>query len=540
MKTMSAGAFYRTAASLLVAFGVGASAAQVPAGTQLAAAQEIIRGNGTEPATLDVQRAESNEAFNVINDLFEGLVSIGADGKPRPGLASSWETQDNITWTFHLRPGLTWSDGSPLTAQDVVFSWRRLADPKTASPYASFANYAHIKNAVEVTGGKVAPDQLGITAADDHTVKVTLDQPVSYFLQFVAHPSLFPVSEHNVEKFGDSWPRPGNMVSSGPYKLDQWVVNEKIVVSRNDRYWDNAHTVINRATYLPLNDGTAELNRYLAGEINITDTITSTDFPRMKKEKPAEIHSTPVLSVFYYEFNNRRAPFNDVRVRQALDLALDKGVIASKVMGKGQKPAWTVLPLSMGGITLTPPEWAGWTQEKRVEKAQALLKQAGYSSSHPLHFRLLYNTSDDNRRLAIAAASMWKKTLGAQVELQNQEWKTMLDTMHQGQYDLVRYTWIGDYDEPSTFLNTFRSGDSQNTSMYGSAAFDAAVKSAGLASTPKEAGQYYQKASDIIAGDTPVIPVFYGVQNRLVKPEVGGFAPSTLGFYYLKDLYLRK
>lgn len=419
MKTMSLGAFYRTATSLLVALQVGlaANAAQVPAGTQLAPVQEIVRGNGAEPATLDVQRAESNEAFSIINDLFEGLVSIGPDGNPRAGLASSWDTHDNTTWTFHLRPGLTWSDGSPLTARDVVFSWQRLASPQTASPYASFANYAHIKNAVQVTEGKLPLDRLGIVALDDHTVQVTLEQPVSYFLQFVAHPSLFPVSERNVKQYGDSWPRPGHMVSSGPYKLDQWVVNEKIVVSRNDRYWDNAHTVINKATYLPLSDGTAELNRYLAGEINTTDTISSTDFPRMKKEKPAEIKTSPMLSIFYYEFNNRRAPFNDVRVRQALDLALDKDVIAHKVMAKGQQPAWTVVPLSTGGITLRPPEWAGWTQEKRVAKAQALLQEAGYSTSHPLRFSLLYNTSDDNRCLAIAAASMWKKTLGAQVSL---------------------------------------------------------------------------------------------------------------------------
>ncbi|AXF78149.1 ABC transporter substrate-binding protein [Erwinia tracheiphila] len=542
MKTTNMGVSFRTAACLLVVLqiSVEADAARVPTGTALAPVQEIVRGNGTEPATLDVQRAESNEAFNIINDLFEGLVSIDAGGQPRPALAASWETSDNVTWTFHLRSGLTWSDGSPLTARDVVFSWRRLADPKTASPYASFADYAHIKNAVQVMQGKLAPDQLGITAPDDRTVKVTLEQPVSYFLQFVAHPSLFPVSEHNLEQYGDSWTRPGHMVSSGPYKLEQWVVNEKIVVSRNGRYWNNADTVINKATYLPLSDSTAELNRYLAGEINLTDTISAIDFPRMKKERPSEVKVSPILGVFYYEINNRRAPFNDARVRQALDLALDKGVIANKVLGKGQQPAWTVLPLSMGETALTPPEWATWTQEKRVAKAQALLQAAGYSSSHPLQFSLLYNASEDNRRLAIAAASMWKKTLGAQVNLQNQEWKTLLDTMHQGQFDMVRYLWAGDYNEPSTFLNTFRSGDSQNTAFYRSPAFDAAVKAAGLASTSKEAAKYYQQASNIISSDAPVIPVFYSVQNRMVKPQVGGYAPSTLGFYYMKDLYLRK
>ncbi|TKI06987.1 ABC transporter substrate-binding protein [Martelella alba] len=519
--------------------GLSASAAEVPPGVHLASKQEIVRGNGEEPATLDAQLAESNESFNIINDLFEGLVRTAADGRAEPALEASWDSKNNRVWTFHLRPGLTWSDGSPITARDVVFSWRRLADPKTASPYASFANYAHIANAQAVTAGKLPPDQLGVTALDDHTVQVTLDQPVSYFLQFVAHPSLFPVSEHNVEHYGDKWTLPGHMVSSGAYKLAQWVVNEKVVLERNDKYWDNAHTVINRVTFLPLNDGTAELNRYRAGEISITNTIPSVDFPQMKKSLPDQIKSTPVLSVFYFQFNNNKPPFTDVRVRQAINLSLNKGIIAEKVIGKGQQPAWAVLPLSMGGIKIRPPEWAAWSQQQRVHKAQALLKSAGYSSAHPLTFTLLYNTTDDNRRIAIAAASMWKETLGAHVTLQNEEWKTMLDTMHQGKFDMVRYTWIGDYNEPSTFLNTFRIGDSQNTCLYHSEAFDAAVKAAGAAQTLAESQADYQKASDIIAADSPVVPVFYGVQNQLVKPAVGGFAPSPLGFYYTKDLYLK-
>ncbi len=514
--------------------------ANVPNGVTLAPVQEIVRGNGAEPATLDVDKAETNDAFSVINDLFEGLVRTDPEGKVIPGLAASWETADNKVWTFHLRPDLTWSDGSPLTAEDVVFSWRRLTDPKTASPYASFANYAHILNADAVTGGKSPPDSLGVKALDAHTVQVTLDQPVSYFLQFVAHPSLFPVSENNVKKFGEAWTRPGNMVSSGAYKLDQWVVNEKITLNRNDCYWDNAHTLINRVTFLPINDVSAELNRYLAGGITITDNIPAIDFPRMKKERPKEVHSTSIYSVFYFQINTHKAPFTDVRVRQALDLALDKGIIADKVIGMGQKPAYTVVPLSMGDVKLSPPDWAGWTQAQRIKKAQALLSEAGFSASHPLSFTLLYNTNQDNQRIAIAAASMWGKTLGAKVTLQNQEWKTMLDTMHQRQYDLVRYTWIGDYSEPSTFLNTFRSGDSQNSSGYASTAFDAAVKAAGMDTDPNAVTQDYQKASDIIAKDAPVIPVFYGALNKMVSPKVGGYAPSHLGFYYTKDLYLVK
>ncbi|TDS71491.1 oligopeptide transport system substrate-binding protein [Pantoea sp. PNA 14-12] len=514
--------------------------ANVPAGVTLAPLQEIVRGNGDEPPTLDVEKAETNDAFAILYDLFEGLVQTMPDGKVVPGLAVSWETADNKVWTFHLRPDLTWSDGSPLTAQDVVFSWRRLTDPKTASPYASFASYAHILNADAVTSGKSPTDSLGVKALDDHTVQVTLDQPVSYFLQFVAHPSLFPISANNVKRFGEAWSRPGNMVSSGAFKLDQWVVNEKITLVRNDRYWDNAHTVINKVTFLPIHDLSAELNRYLAGGITITDNIPAVDFSRMKKERPKEVRSTPIYSVFYFQINNRKPPFTDVRVRQALNLALDKTIIADKVIGMGQQPAWAMLPLSMGEVTLKAPAWAGWTQEQRVKKAQALLSEAGYSASHPLTFTLLYNTNQDNQRIAIAAASMWGKVLGARVTLQNQEWKTMVDNMHQGQFDLVRYTWGADYSEPSTFLNTYRTGDSQNTAGYASPAFDAAVKAAGMDTSLDAVTRDYQKASDIIANDTPVIPVFYGALNQMVSPKVGGYAPSHLRFYYTKDLYLVK
>ena len=536
------GIFTRVSLTLIASLTLlsAARAAEVPPGTQLAAEQQIVRGNGQEPATLDVTKAGSNESFAIINDLFEGLVRIDDSGNAQPGLAASWDTKDNKVWTFHLRPGLQWSDGTPLTAEDVVYSWRRLADPETAAPYASFVNYAHILNAADVISGKLAVEKLGVTAADKSTVQVVLDRPVPYFLQFVAHPSLFPIGEHNVQQYGAAWTRPENMVTSGAYRLQQWVVNEKVVLARNSRYWDNARTVINQVSYLPIKDGSAELNRYLAGDMNITNIIPATKYAKMKKELPGQVHTSPVLSVTYFKINNARTPFADIRVRQALNLALDKDIIAGKVLGKGQQPAWAVLPLSMGGITLTPPEWSQWTQQKRIERAQALLREAGYSAEKPLKFELLYTTSEDIARISIAAASMWKKTLGAQVSLKNQEWKTLIDTVQQRQFDISLSAWIGDYNEPSTFMNIFRSDSYQNTASYHSAEYDAALNAAEAEKTPQLAGRDYQKASDIIAADTPVIPLFYGVQNRMVSPKVGGFSPSSLGFFWTKDLFIRK
>lgn len=533
----------RTRLSLLFAglcFSSVAFSAVVPAGTQLAATQNLVRGNGAEPATLDPDKVEDNSSMAVINDLFEGLVRVENNGHIIPALADSWQTSDHKTWTFHIRSGATWSDGSPITAQDVVYSWRRLSDPKTASPYASFTANAHILNAQAVIDGKMPTDKLGVYAPDSSTVKVVLDQPVSYFLQFVAHPSLFPVSEKDVKTYGDSWTQPGHMISSSAYQLSDWIVNEKITLKRNPRYWDNAHTVINQVTFLPISDGSAELNRYLAGEIDITSTIPAIEFARMKKERPKEVFVAPELSVFYFDINSARAPFNDVRVRQALNLALNKDIISKKVLGMGETPAWTVAPLSMGGVTITPPVWAHWTQAERIAKARELLKEAGYSDSHPLSFTLLYNNGADNQRIAIAAASMWKSALGVKASLQNQEWKSMLDTMHQGQYQLVRYSWGADYNEYSTFLNTFRSGDTNNTGNFSNKDYDNEIAAAQSAQTPAETAAHYQKAIDIAVNEAPAIPIYYLTQDYMVSPKVGGFAPSALAFYQTKDLYLKK
>lgn len=516
------------------------SAATVPANVTLASKQVLVRNNGSEPATIDPQLAESNEAFNIILDCFSGLVNITPQGKIVPDLADKWENKDNTIWTFHLRPGIVWSNGKPVTADDVVFSWQRLVDPKTASPYASFAANAHILNAEAIAAGKMPASALGVKALNATTVQVTLSQPVSYFLQFVGHPSLFPVSKADVEKYGDKWTQPENIVTSGAYKPTQWVVNEKLVAERNDKYWDNKATVINQVTYLPIADQAAMINRYKTGEIDITDTIPTIQYQSLKKTYTNQVHSTDLLGVYYYKFNTAKAPFNDIRVREALNLALNKKIIAEKVVGQGQKPADTLMPLNIGGMKFTPPDYSTWSQEKRNAAAKKLLAEAGFNAQHPLSLNLLYNTSQDHQRIAIAATSMWKKNLGANVSMSNQEWKTMLETMRQGNFDLVRYTWLADYNEPSTFFNTFRTNDTQNTTRYSNPDFDKALKQASEDSSPAKIKQDYQTASDILSHDIPAIPVYYYVQNQLVKPFVGGFTVSPLGFYLTRDMYIIK
>ncbi|HCE8951061.1 TPA: oligopeptide ABC transporter substrate-binding protein OppA [Raoultella ornithinolytica] len=515
-------------------------AAQVPPGTVLAEKQELVRNNGSEPASLDPHKVESDVEFNIISDLFEGLVSVSPAGEIQPRLAEKWENKENTVWTFHLRPGITWSDGTAITAQDIVWSWQRLVSPLTASPYSSYPGNMHIVNAKEIAEGKKAPETLGVKAVDDATLAVTLTQPNAAFLAMLAHPSLVPIDKVLVNRFGEQWTKPEHIVTSGPYKLSAWVVNERIVAERNPRYWDNQHTVINKVTWLPIHSEAADVNRYKAGEIDIVYTVPINQFAQLKKTMGDQLNVSPQLATYYYEFNTTRPPFNDPRVRLALNMALDKDIIAEKVLGQGQRPAWLISQPDIGGVKLQNPEYASWPREKRIAEAKKLLSEAGYSDSHPLVFNLLYNTSESHQRVAIAASSMWKKNLGVEAKLQNQEWKTMLDTMHTHNFDAVRYAWIADYDDAATFLNNFRTGDSENTSQYSNPAYDEALKNAAKASDGVTRGKYYQQAEDLLAKDVPAVPVYHYVRTHLVKPWVGGFTPDKLGYYFTKDMYIKK
>ena len=536
---------YNHITRVLVAVGlfsmvIPALAAQVPPGTALAEKQELVRNNGSEPSSLDPHKVESDVENNIISDLFEGLVSVSPTGEIEPRLAEKWENKDNTVWTFHLRPGVTWSDGTAITAQDIVWSWQRLVSPLTASPYASYPGNMHIVNGAEIAQGQKAPETLGVKALDDATFEVTLTQPNAAFLAMLAHPSLVPLDKVLISRYGDKWTKPEHMVTSGPYKLSQWVVNERIVAERNPRYWDNAHTVINKVTYLPISSETADVNRYKAGEIDIVYTVPINQFAQLKKTMGDQLDVSPQLATYYYEFNTTRPPFNDPRVRRALNMALDKDIIAEKVLGQGQRPAWLISQPDIGGVKLHNPEYASWPREKRIAEAKKLLSEAGYNETHPLVFNLLYNTSESHQRIAIAASSMWKKNLGVEAKLQNQEWKTMLDAMHTHNFDAVRYAWIADYDDAATFLNNFRTGDSENTSQYSNPAYDEALRNAAKASDSTARGKFYQQAEDLLGQDVPAIPVYHYVRTHLVKPWVGGFTPDKLGYYYTKDMYIKK
>jgi len=511
------------ATAIVFASLCNAQAASIPPGTQLAQDQSITINNGTEVASLDPHKTEGVPESDVITNLLEGLITTDSAGQLVPGVAQSWDRQQNV-WTFTLRPEARWSNGEPVTAQDFVYSWQRLADPKTASPYASYLQYAHIANVDEVIAGRLPPAALGVKALDARRFQVTLSQPVPWFTAMLAHTALKPVYRPTIEQWGDKWTRPEHYVGNGAFTLNNWVVNEKITLKRNPQYWDNAHTVIETVTFLPISSETSDINRYRSGGVDITNSAIPPElFPMLKKDLGSQVRVSPYLCTFYYELNNQRAPFNDARVRAAVKLTLDRQIIAEKVMGQGQIPAFSLTPPYIDGVHFSAPAWFRLTQAERNAQAKQLLAQASYGEQKPLSFTLLYNTSDQNKKQAIAAASMWKKNLGANVTLQNQEWKTMLNTRHEGNYDVARATWCADYNEPSTFLNMMLSDASTNTGFYRSPAFDALIAQSLNAADAKQRAALYQQAEAQLDKESALVPVYYRVSVRLVKPWVGGY-----------------
>lgn len=520
-----------------------AMAATVPAGVDLAAKQELVKGNGDEVQSLDPHKIEGVPESNVSRDLLEGLVISDTQGHPIPGVAESWENKDGKLWTFHLRKNAKWSNGEPVTAQDFVYSWQRLADPKTASPYASYLQYGHLENIDDIIAGKKSPDTLGVKALDANTLQVTLSEAVPYFFKLLIHPSMSPVYKPAVDKFGEKWTQPENWVGNGAFKLQAHVINERIVVVRNPDYWDNANTKLDKVTFLPISSEVSDVNRYFSndGSDMTYNNMPIELFKKLQRDNPKELHVDPYLCTYYYEINNQKAPFTDPRVREALKLGLDRDIMVNKVLAQGQLPAYSYTPPATDGANLTKPEWFSWSQDKRNAEAKKLLAEAGYTADKPLTFELLYNTSDLHKKLAIAASSIWKKNLGVNIKLNNQEWKTFLDTRHQGNFDVSRAAWCADYNEPSSFLNTMISDSSSNTAHYKSAAFDKVMADSAKASDEKSRSDLYAKAEQILDKDSAIVPVYYYVNARLVKTYVGGYTgKDALDNVYDKNLYIIK
>lgn len=511
-----------------------------PQEIKYAAVQELVRGNGTEVASIDPHKTEGVPESHVIRDLLEGLVNQDADGNTIPGVAESWETSDNQTFVFHLRKDAKWSNGDPVTAEDFVYSFKRAVDPNTASPYAWYLEMTQMVNAAEIIAGTADKETLGVKALDEHTLEIKLTTPLPYFVMMMGHTTVKPVHKATIEKFGDQWTKPENFVGNGAFVVDNWVVNERIELVPNKYYWDAADTKLTKVTFLPIENQVAEMNRFLSGEIDFTNELPNEHFKRLQKENPESVSITGNLCSYYYGFNNAKAPFDDVRVRKALSYAIDRDIITKALLGQGQKPAYFLTPEITANFNPEMPAYGKMTQEERNAEAKRLLAEAGFDEANPLSFTLLYNTSENHKKIAAAVQSMWKKSLGVDVQLENQEWKTYLDTRRQGNFDVTRAGWCGDYNEASSFLSLMQSNNSSNDPKYNSAAYDEVMEKALHSTSDEERAALYVEAEKLLAQDMPIAPIYQYVKARLLNPRVGGYpANNAEEKIYSKDLYIK-
>jgi ABC-type oligopeptide transport system, periplasmic component len=517
-----------------------ALAAEVPAGTALASKQELVRHIKDEPASLDPAKAVGLPEIQVIRDLFEGLVNQDDKGNIIPGVATRWQSNDNKIWTFTLRKDAKWSDGTPVTAEDFVYSWQRLVDPKTTSPFAWFAALAGMNNAQAIIDGKAKPETLGVTAVDAHTLRIQLDKPLPWFVNLTANFSLYPVQKANVE--GDkNWTRPGKLIGNGAYILQDRVVNEKLVAVPNVHYWDNAKTVIKKVTFLPINQESSATKRYLAGDIDITESFPKNLYKKLLKDIPGQVYTPAQLGTYYYAFNTQKGPTADPRVRLALSMTIDRRIIADKVLGTGELPAWRFTPDVTAGFKPQPSQMEQSSQAELNAQAKTLLQAAGYGPNRPLKLTLLYNSSENHQKIAIAVSSMWKKNLGVDVKLQNQEWKTYIDSRNTGNFDVIRASWVGDYNEPSTFLSLLTSTNTGNISRFSDPMYDKIVNQATMENTEKARNADYIAAEQILAEKAPIAPIYQYTNGRLIKPWLKGYPitnPEDVA--YTRTMYIIK
>lgn len=505
-------------------------------GQELAEEQVLRKGNGTEPETLDPHRAEGVTASNILRDLFEGLVTEASNGALIPGAAERWTvSSDGLVYTFTLRANGRWSNGDPVTAADFEYGLQRSADPATLSEYSAILY--PIENAEAVVAGKLPPSALGVRALDERTLEIRLHSPTPYLLGLLTHSSAYPVHRASVERFGEQFTRPGKLVSNGAYRLDDWVVQAHIRLARNPYYWDNAHTTINEVWYYAVENPEAELNRYRAGELDMTYTVPNRQLPWLHKNLPAELHIAPYLGSHVYGFNTRQPPFkNNPALRKALALALDRDILTQKITGAGEIPAYNWVP-PIPGYTAPQPEWAAWTREQREVEARRLYAQAGYSGENPLHVQLLYNTDTNNRRLAVALAAMWREVLGVETEIANQEWQVFLSTRREKlETQVFRYGWIGDYNDPYTFAEILHSAHGLNDMGYTNPAYDALLAAAAREADPAVRMATLAEAERVMLEDMPIIPLYYYVSKKMVKSWVAGLEDNIMDHHHSRHL----
>jgi oligopeptide transport system substrate-binding protein len=504
--------------------------------------QILHLGNLSEPKDLDPHIVTGISAYNVIAALLEGLVSEDPNDpalRPVPGTAESWTvSEDQMVYTFTLRADAKWSNGDPVTADDFVFSYQRMLSPKLGSPYAYMLHL--LKNGRSYNLGKLSDfNQVGVKALDPHTLELTLEAPTPSFLSQLNHWAWFPVhpatilKHGEIDEMGTPWTQPGNLVGNGPFALKSWQQNLSIIVEKNPLYWDADTVKLNEICFYPIGDHIIEERSFRAGQLHVTGTVPIDRTAYYQENKPDLLRLDPYLRSYYYMFNTEKPPLNDVRVRKALAMAIDREALTSFVTHSGETPAYSFTPPHIGSYD--PPVLFS----SDIDAARQLLADAGYPDGKGFpQLSLLFHISDLHTRIAEVIQQMWKDNLGINIQLENVEWKVYQSRRKHRQYDIARSEWVADYVDPASFLEVWLTGGGNNHAGWSSDTYDRLIEKASLTSETAERNELFRQAETLLINDQPIAPLMFLPSKSLVHPSVKGWNPSILDHHPYKYIYL--
>jgi oligopeptide transport system substrate-binding protein len=492
--------------------------------------RKVLRyGNGAEPQDLDPQVVTGSPEHHLVLTFFEGLVTADPQMNVKPGVAERWDiSPDGLVYTFHLRPDARWSNGDPVTAEDFVESYHRILTPKFGAEYSYML--WHVAGAEAFNKGQLTDfSQVGFKALDPHTLQLTLKHPTPFLLHALNHESWLPVPVAVIRKFGalddrnSGWTKPGNFVGNGPYVLKSWRPSQMIVAERSPTYWDRAHVKIDEIDFYPVEMADDEERMFRSHQLDITYETPLPKIPVYRREHPDQIRIDPYNGVYFYRFNVQRKPFDDVRVRRALALAIDRQQIVDRVTGGGEVPAFSLVPPHVGDYPVKP------RFHEDIAEAQRLLAAAGYPGGQGFpRVDLLYNPLEKHEAIAEAIQQMWRKNLGIEIAMHKEEWKVYLDSQHTKNYQIQRAGWIGDYVDPHAFFDLWETGGTNNDTNWGDPKYDQLLHAALAAKSTTERYAIYEKMEDTFIDDMPVIPIFFYTYVRLVNPRVKGFITTPI------------
>lgn len=498
----------------------------------------IHRGNGAEPDTLDPQLALTWQDWNILLDTFVGLTTLDAAGNTIEGLASSWtSSEDGRRYEFRLRPDVQWSDGTPITAQDFVYSFRRLLDPETAA--SRITEFYAFKNGEAINAGRMPATELGVWAPDPLTLVIELDWPVPHLPSLLAWGNAYPVPQHVIEESGREWTRMG--VSNGPYVLAEWSPYEHVHLVRNPRYFAADSVRIDEIYYYPTDDGVTSFKQFRAGQLDINYGIVPSQLPVAKRELPEEMVLFERPTTMYLVFNLQKAPFDDRRVRQALSMAVDRNVFAA-VLGSGERGAYDLV--APGVIDYGPPlepGWASWPLEKRRDEAVRLLRAAGFDkASAPLELTLRYDGSGSNKRLSLATAGMWRQ-IGVNTKLLSTDTKIHFADVKAGNFDVARIGLSGRTYSAETFLQIFEhESPRMNPGRFQNAAFNDLMAQARREPDQTERGRHLRAAGNLLLEEYPFVALYYYVSRNLVQQYVMGYEANPYDVHPTRFLSIKE